>query len=167
MELTVTERGVLKFKDAKIIYRNFAGEGSKYNREGDREVSVIIPNEDIKNALIEEGWNIKVKPPREEGDDPFMTMKVKVKYTPKSGPEAILKVGDRENKLDADTIATLDKVDIARVDLDIRPYDWGPINGKYGRTAYLQKIVVTQYVDNVVARYTHGGNSCEDETLDF
>ena len=72
-------RGVLQIEDARIIYRNFAGLPSKFNREGDRNFAVIIPSQDICDKLTEDGWNVKIKPPREEDEEPFMYLPVKVK----------------------------------------------------------------------------------------
>ena len=43
-------------------------------------------------------------------------------------------------------------MDIISVDLDIRPFDW-EVNGKEGRTAYLESIHVTQDLDRFAARY--------------
>ena len=42
--------------------------------------------------------------------------------------------------------------DIIGVDLDIRPFDWD-VNGKSGRTAYLQAIRVIQDVDRFAERF--------------
>lgn len=151
MHITFAPRGILQIDDAIIIYRNFSGVGSKYNREGDRNFAVIIESEEIKDALVEEGWNVKIKPPREEGEDPFMYLPVKVKFNDR-GPNIYLKTGSAVNKLDEESIDCLDNVDILSVDLDIRPYDWN-VNGKEGRTAYLQSINVTQRVDRFAERY--------------
>lgn len=145
MNLTFAPRGILQIDDARIIYRNFAGAPSKFNREGDRNFAVVIPDQEIADELIKEGWNIKIKPPRDEDDGPFMYLPVKVKFNDR-GPNAYLASGSRLNKLDEESIACLDDVDILSVDLDIRPYDW-EVNGKEGRTAYLQAIKVTQEVD--------------------
>lgn len=152
MEITFAPRGILQIDDAVITYRNFSGEPSKFNREGDRNFAVVITNPDLADALVERGWNVKIKPPREDGDDPFMYLPVKVKFSDR-GPSIYLKSGDNVNELDEDSIACLDNIDILSVDLDVRPYDW-EVNGKTGRTAYLQSIHVTQRIDRFAARYS-------------
>lgn len=180
MHITFAPRGILQIDDARIIYRNFAGVGSKYNREGDRNFAVVIPDVDydpdvrdfengkiseaeirkLVDVLADEGWNVKVKPPREDGDDPFMFLPVKIKFNDR-GPIVYLKSGDnRAIKLDEDSVECLDNIDILSVDLDIRPYNW-EVNGKEGRTAYLQSIHVTQEIDRFAARYAEEEYPCE------
>lgn len=154
MKINFAARGVVQIDDARIIYRNFAGAPSKFNREGDRNFAVVIDDQDIAEALTEKGWNVKIKPPREEGDEPFMFLPVKVKFNER-GPRVYLQnsLGGRNRvTLDEDTVGILDNVDITNVDLDIRPYDWD-VQGKTGRTAYLQSICVTQEVDRFLERY--------------
>lgn len=151
MEITFAPRGILQIDDARIIYRNFRGEGSKFNREGDRNFAVVIPNEEMANELAKDGWNVKIMEPREEDDSPFMFLPVKVKFGDR-GPHAYLRTGNAMNRLDEESIDCLDNIDIASVDLDVRPYDW-EVNGKTGRTAYLQSIHVTQNIDRFAARY--------------
>ena len=80
MELTFAPRGILQIDDARIIYRNFSGTASKYNREGDRNFSVVIPTQEMADELIKAGWNVRIKPPREDGDEPFMYLPVKIKF---------------------------------------------------------------------------------------
>lgn len=152
MRITFAPRGILQIDDARIIYKNFAGRGDKFNREGDRNFAVLIETEEQADELTNAGWNVRVKPPREEGDTPFMYLPVKVKFSDR-GPIAYLKTGRNMNPLSEETIGCLDNVDILGVDLDIRPYDW-EVNGKTGRTAYLQGIQVTQDVDRFAARYS-------------
>lgn len=140
--VTIAPRGILQIDDAKLVYRNFAGVGSKFNREGDRNFAIVIPDEETKDALIAEGYNVKIKPPRDENEQPFMYLPVKIKFNDR-GPNVYLHTGRVKNRLDEESIACLDKVYILKVDLDVRPYDW-EVNGKSGRTAYLQSIRVYQ-----------------------
>lgn len=151
MKISFGPKGILQIDEARIIYRNFSGAPSKFNREGDRNFAVVINDEEIKDALIEEGWNVKIKAPREEGDEPFMYLPVKVKFNER-GPKVYLKSGKATNRLDEESVDCLDHVDIVSVDMDIRPYDW-EVQGKTGRTAYLQSIWVTQEVDRFADRF--------------
>lgn len=151
MELVFAPRGILQIDDARIMFRNFRGEGDRFNREGDRNFVLIIPNEDIADALAKEGWNVKIKDPREEGDAPFMYLPVKVKFND-HGPQVYLVTGNCHNRLTEESVGMLDDIDIASVNMDIRPYDW-EVNGKTGRTAYLQSIEVFQEIDRFAARY--------------
>lgn len=151
MNITFAPRDILQIDDAKIIYRNFAGAGSKFNREGDKNFAVLIEDEALAEQLTELGWNVKIKPPRDEDDSPFMYLPVKVKFNER-GPSVYLKSGDSMTRLDEESVACLDEIDILTVDLDIRPFDW-EVNGKTGRTAYLQSICVVQEIDRFASRF--------------
>lgn len=150
MEITFAPKDILQIDDARIVYRNFSGTGSKFNREGDRNFAVVIPDPDMTDELVNRGWNVKIKPPRDEDDTPFMFLPVKIKFNER-GPKVYLQSGERTVELDEEGIDCLDDVDILGVDLDIRPYDW-EVNGKSGRTAYLQSIHVVQEIDRFAAR---------------
>ena len=151
MPVTIAPRGILQIDDARLVYRNFSGAPSKFNREGDRNFAVVIPDEETKDALIEEGYNVKIKPPRDEDDSPFMYLPVKVKFNDR-GPNVYLQTGRVKNRLDEESISCLDRIDIVGVDLDVRPYDW-EVNGKQGRTAYLQSMHVMQEIDRFAERF--------------
>ena len=158
MNLTITNRGIVQIDGARIIFRNFSGRGTQYNREGDRNFCVVIDDEDIANRLIEEGFNVKIRQPREEGEEPVMYMKVNVKYHPKGSeferlnPVACLISGRNRNMLDEESICCLDSIDIENVDLDLSGSNWN-VQGRSGRSAYLSKIYVTQELDRFATRY--------------
>jgi hypothetical protein len=177
MHLTFAPRGILQIDNARITYKNFSGVGDKFNREGDRNFALIIDDQEIADALINDknkygvGWNVKIKPPREEGDEPFMYLPVKVKFSD-YGPNVYLKSGDRVNKLDARSIGSLDKIRISNIDLDIRPYD-DVVNGKPFRSAYLQSMdVIQDVVDRFADRHsdrfdTVSTSPVDDDDLPF
>lgn len=156
MRITFAPRGILQIDDARIIWRNFRGEGSKFNREGDRNFSLIIPDEETAARLTEDGWNIKVKPARDPDEGPLFTLPVKVKFNDR-GPNIYLRAGRNTTLLDEGTVGRLDRINIAKIDMDIRPYDWiiqeGTPNEKTGRTAYLQGMDVIQDTDRFADRY--------------
>lgn len=157
MNLTFAPKNILQIDDARIIFRNFRGEGGKFNKEGDRNFALVIPDQEMAEALQNDtnqygaGWNVKIRPPREEGDEPFIYLPVKVKFNAR-GPIVYLQSGRNRVKLDEESISMLDEIDISSVDLDIRPYD-DEINGRPFRSAYLQSMCVTQDIDRFAARF--------------
>lgn len=161
MELTFAPKNILQIDDARIIFKNFEGRGDKFNREGDRNFSLLIEDPNTADALIKEGWNVKIK---ETGDDdgPFMRLPVKVKFTD-YGPNVYLWTGNKRNELDEESIGMLDQIDIESINMDLRPYDW-EVSGRTGRTAYLQSMEVYQRIDRFAARYA---NMSDDEMLNF
>ena len=163
MNVCFAPKDILQIDDARIIFKNFEGRGDKFNREGDRNFSLLIEDPETADALADRGWNVKIKPGRDEDEEPFMRLPVKVKFT-EYGPNVYLRTGDRVNKLDEESIGCLDNIDIASVSMDIRPYDW-EVNGRTGRTAYLQSMEVVQRIDRFAARY--GGNDIDSEKLPF
>ena len=86
MELYFAPRGILQIDNARLVFKNFRGEGGKFNKEGDRNFALLITGgsvdgrevsaEEMANALMNDlnrfnvGWNVKIKAPREEGDAP-------------------------------------------------------------------------------------------------
>lgn len=163
MHVTFAPKGILQIDDIngrQIIFKNFEGRGDKFNREGDRNFSLRIDDENTANALVKEGWNVRIKEGRDEDEGPFMRLPIKVKFTT-YGPNVYLRTGDRVNELNEESIACLDNIEIESVDMDIRPYDWD-VNGRTGRTAYLQSMEVVQRINRFAARYANN-----DEDVPF
>lgn len=150
-------KGFVEIEDARLIFKNFAGEASKYNKEGDRNFCLAIPNREIADSLSNDlnefgvGWNVKIREPRDADEDPLMFLKVKMSFKGQ-GPDVFLITNGKMVRLDEESIACLDHVEISYVDLAIRPYD-DEINGKPFRSAYLKSLYVTQNVDRFAARY--------------
>lgn len=157
MNLEFAPRDILQIDDARIIFRNFRGEGSQYNREGDRNFAVVIPNQEMADALMNDlnhygvGWNVKIRAPKDEGDEPFIYLSVKVKFNNR-GPSIYLESGANRVRLTEETVSMLDEIDISSVDLDIAPYD-DMVNGRPFRAAYLRSMLVRQDVDRFAARF--------------
>lgn len=156
MELTISPKDILQIDDAIIKFRNFSGKESKYNRKGDRNFVLVIPTEEMAEALRNNvnkygvGWSVVRKVINDDGDEEFR-LKVKVKFN-EYGPDVFLISGKNKIKLDEDSVGELDYIDIKRIDMDIRPYD-DEFGDKVFRAAYLQKIYVTQELDRFAARY--------------
>lgn len=147
-------------EDVRLIFRNFAGKQGMYNREGDRNFAVLLP-QDIAEAMVRDGWNVKMLKAREEGEEPQPYISVSVNF---GGRPPTIKMMTSRNTVDLDesTIETLDKVDMETVDLVVNPYDWN-VNGNSGRKAYLQSMYVKIIEDPLALKY---GNTSQIATVE-
>lgn len=144
----------ITMEGVRIVFRNFAGEERKYNNAGDRNFAVVLTPEQAAE-MEADGWNVKRRPPKEEGDDEFCFLKVTVSY--KGRPPRLIMITKSQNRrttLDEDTAEMLDYAEYDNVDLIIRPYDW-EVNGNTGRKAYLKLIYMTIHEDDLDLKYAH------------
>ena len=150
-------------ENARILpgpFKNFAGNGDQYNREGVRFFHVEIP-EQLVAPMQADGWNIKFLDPREEGDSPTPILKVFVSFNPNAAPPELYlvkhfddpEIQDKRTRLDESAVETLDYMPMANVDLILHPYKW-EVNGNTGIKAYLNKMFVTVNTDSLDAKYS-------------
>jgi len=140
-----------KVENANIIFRNFAGkEIPPYNRAGDRNFGVLLPD-DLAQMLLDDGWNVKFLEPRDEGDlpTPFISVAVNFKNRP---PRVVLLTDTSRTQLDNDSVEVLDWAEIRNADLIARGYDW-IVGDKSGTKAYLQTLFVTIEEDELERKY--------------
>lgn len=145
------QENTVLIEDARIVFRNFAGNETPYNRAGARNFCVLL-DDDIAQALTDDGWNVKARKPREDGDLPQPYLQVAVGYKVKP-PKVVLISSRGRTDLSEDQIEVLDWVDIKQADLIIRPYDW-EVNGKGGIKAYLKTLFITINEDALELKYS-------------
>lgn len=162
MEIGFRDNGrggqILEISDARIIWPNFSGKADKFNDEGKRNFNLIIPDEEAKEVLVNDlneygvGWNVKIRPPRDEYEEALFYMPVKLKFN-EWGPDVYLETGNRSVLLDEESVNMLDNIDIISVDVDIRPFDDIGPGGRPFRAAYVQKLWVRQRSDRFAERH--------------
>lgn len=146
--------GNIEIENAKLVFRNFKGEKSTYNKNGLRTFCVLL-DDDMADTLLKDGWNPKWLEPREEGDERQAYLQVKVHFNPEMpsrNPKIMAITGGGSTFLGEDEVAMLDWAEFAHVDLVIRPYPWDVL-GKTGIAAYLKSMYATLIEDAFEAKY--------------
>lgn len=139
------------FENCRIIFRNFKGEQSQYNRAGDRNFCVVIEDAVVADRLAADGWNIKHLPPLDDGEESTSYLPVAVSFT--NVPPTIVMLSSKgRTHLDESTIDILDYAEIENVDLIVNPYNW-EVNGKSGVKAYVKSMYVTIREDELARKY--------------
>lgn len=145
----------LILENARIFFRNFAGEADQYNRAGNRNFCVEIDDPGLAEKLKSDGWNIKLQKKRDPEDDDKWYIQVTVSYT-NIPPNVYLVTKKQKTLMTEDTIKTLDYAELDNVDLVISPYHWA-VNGNEGIKAYLRSGYFTIKEDTFGEKYSHIG----------
>lgn len=141
----------LNIENGQIMFKNFAGKGNQFNRQGDRNFCVRIDDEEMANNLRADGWNIRSLPPRDQNEAPLYYLQVKVSYAVVP-PKVYMIAGKSKTLLTEESIDTLDFAEINNADIIISPYHW-EVNGKRGVKAYLKTMYVTIEQDAFASKY--------------
>lgn len=140
----------LVIENAKILYPNFSGKEDRYNRAGNRNFLVVIPDEMVER-LISDGWNVKAKMDDETEEPKYYYLKVTVSYKVVP-PKVFLITRTSKTALDEEGIASLDYAEIRAADIIINPHEW-EVNGKTGIKAYLRTAYVVIEEDEFAYKY--------------
>lgn len=169
----------LELGSAEIIFRNFSGRGTDYNKEGDRNFSVVIPDIDLAVSLYELGWNVQIRPKnantrvemkascntfndritfleqRGELEDAIFHLKVNVSYKYEDKAPKIWLIrgtSNRKELMSESNIGTLDKAELENVDLVINPSGWNK-GGRTGYMAFLKEAYITIKESSFAEKY--------------
>lgn len=148
----MAQKKIITLQNAEIALRNFAGKEGQYNPAGKRNFIVFLEQE-TSDILVREGWNVKWTNPRDDEQQPRPFLRVEVSY--KNIPPEVYKITSKGAKiaLGEDDIQILDWAEIENIDLSISGYEW-EMNGKTGIKAYLRKMYVKTYEDELDQLYS-------------
>jgi len=175
--LTWSPRKQPMIENAVIIWRNFSGAAKQFTPEGKRTFNIAL-NEDIFAQLLAEGFNVKRKPAKVDGDDDLLVLEVEARYSPNSRPPQVVMISPTRNsrtQLDQATVGALDFAVISSADVVINAYHW-EANGNSGVKAYLEQAFITIEENSFEAKYAeyeveeHGdyvGRDGEVQTVRF
>lgn len=146
-----------KIENVRIIFRNFTGEEGMYNRKGDRNFAIVVP-EDLVPDMVNEGWNVKrLKSRDDEGGQGDAYLSVAINYNKR--PPTIQLITRKQGHairltLPEDQLDALDWIDIEHADVLINPFEYD-VNGNSGVKAYLKELFITQATSVLEEKYEH------------
>ena len=135
----------LIIEDANVIFPNFSGRESRYNRAGNRCFSVVVPDKDLAMQLREDGWNIRERIINDEPTGEYYINGVNLNYDYYLKPIIIYVTNGNEIELtpellDAGIAAQLDGRGAERYDMSIRPKSWERSDGSIGIKGYVDEM---------------------------
>lgn len=167
--MTTNRVSAVTIEGTRLVFRNFAGEKGKFNKNGQREFGAVLPRE-LALQMKEDGWNVKQFRAREDDvEEPDFYILIKIgenNYPPKlvminSRGRVDIPVGEAD---------ILDWVTIAKADLIINPYHWER-DGDSGISAYLRSLYITVDEDELERKYADvpdaGPAIIDDEEVPF
>lgn len=135
---------LLVIRNAQLVFKDFEGKLTKYNKRGDKSFCVVIDDHDFARRLTAEGWNVKQFKPRDEYDsDPDYYINVRVSFESRFPPEiAIINEDGSLAQMNEDSVSVLDHSYISSADVSINAHHWFNDEGKENVKGYLRKLHV-------------------------
>lgn len=167
IKYTVLEGNKLKIENLSnrnIIFRNFSGRPSQYNKNGDLKFTLVINSPEDAQRLASYGWNVKIKPPRNDGEEPFCTLDVRIRMDLDFAKPKI-KMFTRNGSvwIDETRIKTFDDAEFEKVDLVLRQYAWKNGRGESGVSAQLSEMYARIQEGILEAKWAEEESPDDDE----
>lgn len=148
-------------------YKNFGGNPSRFNSKGgDRNFAIRLNTEDALD-LIEQGYPVKKREPREEGDEPLYFLKVAVRFkSDGSKKDPVLYRGIDPNRmvlLQEREVGKLDNDEIENIDVTIHYWCREDRDGEWKATGYLTELYALIKQSKLAGKYNSVSDVDSDE----
>jgi len=153
------EKMEVRIDNARIGFKNFAGAEGNFNPAGNRNFCVWLDT-DTANKMEADGWNVKWLTARAD-EDPQAILQVKLNFG-NYPPNIVLVSDEKMTRLTEENVNVLDFAELDQVDLILRGYEWGPIQGKSGIKAYLKTGYFVLVVDELAKKYSQSLDSAQE-----
>lgn len=161
-ELKETSKNIY-VDDARIIWPNFSGRETAYNKEGDRNFCVRLDSDKLLDSAMSSGYNVKY---RAEGEDSIPFLKINVVFGDNRYPcQVFMKSRGKVTELKEDTVSLVDSSDILKANVIIQPKPWVINKDRYGIAARLKALYLTVSEDKYAEEFFDEEN--EDEMIPF
>jgi len=139
--------------------KNFEGAEGNFNPAGNRNFCVWLDTP-TANKMETDGWNVKWLKSNPD-EEPQAILQVKLNFG--NYPPNIVLVSDgKMTRLVEENVNVLDFAELDQVDLILRGYEWGPIQGKSGIKAYLKTGYFVIAVDELAKKYSNVLDSAQE-----
>lgn len=153
----VRKRETHTFRDAQIIFRNFAGNPTTFKPEGGVRGFSILLDEELALYLIDQGLNVNPLRKQDEDDEQMYHLPVAVSYKIRP-PRIYMVTGDgerlplRKQLLPEDMIHMLDGLELGEAHMTIAVSNY-EVRGTKGKKAYLQSFFGHILMDELEEEY--------------
>lgn len=133
----------LELEDVQVKwpFSHFDGRKDTFNEEGDHNFTIVLdPDFAAELMTIPNGWNIKERAGREEGDPSEFTLKIKISYKYEQ-PAIYLLKGNKRFRASEEDLADIKRSTCERIDLIASPSRWVQPD-RTGVTAYVKEMYV-------------------------
>lgn len=160
----------IKLMNSRILsgsFRNFSGAKTRYNDLGNRNFCIAIDDEEQAQDLLDLGWNVKCRPPREEGDAPLHYIKANIRFQSKTPAVVYVVKNGRRTLLTEDTIGMLDSMRITKVDVELIGWKSKEALDTDPYSTYVKTLYVHVEVDDFANLYMDDNTPLDTDELPF
>ena len=145
-------------QNTTLVYKNFSGAPTKYNREGGRPTFAIVLDPQQADKFREKGFNIK--PFRPQDEEELYSLEIKVNWNSRFPPNINVielvqgQVKGKPKPKNRITSGVLDTFQIKKADVLFNGHEYDPVDHPGKCTAYLSTAYIHVELNELDAIYS-------------